>query len=64
MRNGGRWENNSLVQVIERVGDAHRHLHASLARQLLDSCISLFPKGLRVIFIRQATDLPLLENEQ
>lgn len=43
---------NSLVQVIECVGGANCHLHSSLRGQLLNSCISLLSKGLRVVLIR------------
>lgn len=53
---------NSLVQVIECVGDADCHLHSSLTGQFFNSCISLFPKRLRVVLIRQTRNIPLLEN--
>lgn len=55
---------NSLVQVIECVGDANCHLHSSLRGQFLNSCISLFPKGLRVILIGQARNIPFLEDRE
>lgn len=54
----------SLVQVIERVGDADCHLHSGLAGQFLDSCISFFPKGLRVVLVRQARNVPLLQKTE
>lgn len=55
---------NSLVQVVECVGDADGHLHSGLRGQFLNSCISFFPKGLRVVLIRQTSDVPLLENSR
>lgn len=55
---------NSLVEVIESVGDANRHLHSSLRSQLLNGSISFFPKGLGVVLIRQTTDLPLLQKRE
>lgn len=51
---------NSLVQVIECVGDADRHLHPGLRGQLPNSRVALLPKGLGVVLVRQARDLPLL----
>lgn len=54
----------ALVQVVECVGDANCHLHSSLRGQFLNSCISFFPKGLRVILIRQTRNLPFLENRR
>lgn len=55
---------DSLVQVIECVGDANRHLHSSLRGQFLNSCISLFPEGLRVVLVRQTRNVPFLEEKQ
>lgn len=55
---------DSLVQVIERVGDANCHLHSSLRGQFFNSCISLLPEGLRVVLVRQTGDLPFLEEKK
>lgn len=54
---------HSLVQIVERVGDAHRHLHSGLGCQLLDGCIALLPKRLRVILVGQTRNIPFLENK-
>lgn len=53
---------NSLVQVIEGVGDANSHFHSSFRGQFLYSCVSLFPEGLGVVLIRQTSDLPFLDS--
>lgn len=53
---------HSLVQIIERVGDAHCHLHSGLRRQLLDGCITLLPERLRVVLVGQTRNIPFLGN--
>lgn len=55
---------DSLVQVIERVGDANCHLHSSLRGQFLNSCISLLPEGLGVVLVGQARNLPFLQEKK
>lgn len=55
-------EQNSPVQIVERVGDAHRHLHSGLGRQLLDGCVALLPKRLRVVLVRQTGNVPFLDS--
>lgn len=55
---------HSLVQLVERVGDPYRHLHPGLAGQLLNGCVPLFPKGFRVILVRETGDVPLLGGTQ
>lgn len=52
---------NSLVQVIERVGDANRHLHSGLGGQFFNGRIALLPEGLRVVLIGQTGNVPLLQ---
>lgn len=42
------------------MGDANCHLHSGLRGQLLDRCISLLPKGLRVVLVGQARNVPFL----
>lgn len=59
----GEWRADSLVQVIERVGDANCHLHSGLRGQLLNRCIALLPKGLGVVLVRQTGNLPFLEDK-
>lgn len=44
-------ETHSLVQIIERVGDPDKDLHAGLSGQLPNSCITILPKGFGVILI-------------
>lgn len=44
------------------MGDSHKHLHAGLTGQLLNGGITLLPERLRVILIRQASDVPLLST--
>lgn len=56
---GGGWS-HSLVQIVEGVGDAHRHLHSGLGRQLLDGGIALLPERLRVVLVGQTRNIPFL----
>lgn len=44
-------ETHSPVQIIERVGDPDKDLHAGLSGQLPNSCITILPKGFGVVLI-------------
>lgn len=53
-----------LVQVVERVWDAHDDFHTSLGGQLLDGCISFLPKRLRIILNGKSSNAPFLKQDK
>lgn len=53
---------DSPVQIVERMGHPDCHLHSGLRGQLLNGSIALLSKGLRVVLVRQASDLPFLKS--